>query len=205
MTVGTAGVSPVVPQLPWPRPPEARSCQSAVDTKPRSGAARNPTASPIAGATAHRQRDPLSQSLRACNSRRTFMAKDGARQQAAASRRAATPAGLVRSPARSRSRKARLRRRDRGFHQDGATLRPCPARTALPGAGAAWTLEDHNLRRSTEAGRNCCSHGARRRHARGRVNGGAKMSQAERPVGPVVDVQESREKVSFIYSALALT
>ena len=31
------------------------------------------------------------------------------------------------------------------------------------------------------------------------------MSQAERLVGPVVEVQESREKVSFIYSALALT
>ena len=30
------------------------------------------------------------------------------------------------------------------------------------------------------------------------------MSQAERPVGPVVEVQESREKVSF-YSASALT
>ena len=57
------------------------------------------------------------------------------------------PLGLVRCPARSRSRAPGLHRRNRDVDQDGPHVWPRAQGRALPRPGPARPLEDHDLRR----------------------------------------------------------
>lgn len=52
--------------------------------------------------------------------------------------------GLVWRATRSRSQKARVHLRDRGFHQSGAQGRTMPARTKAARRHSAWPLQDHH-------------------------------------------------------------
>ena len=65
---------------------------------------------------------------------RSRVKKDRPRRRAGPPRRAETARGLVRGPARPRSRHPRLRRRDRCQHQDGTQTRALRARRQ----GCAW-------------------------------------------------------------------
>ncbi len=65
--------------------------------------------------------------------------------------------GLVRWPARSRSRAACLHRRNMGLHQHGPSLRPLPARRTPPGRRTPRPLEDHDLRRRADHARHDCA------------------------------------------------
>ena len=72
--------------------------------------------------------------------------KERSRQGAGPPGRPDAPRGLVRGPARPRSRPARRHRRDVGLHQHGAPARPGPTRRAAPVRRPARPLENDDLR-----------------------------------------------------------
>src|SRR3954452_786117 len=81
--------------------------------------------------------------------------------RAGARRRRGTTPALAQAVPGPRPRAADLHRRDRGEHQDGAAVWPRPPRRAVCGCGAAWALEDLDLRRWPACRRRCRADAAR--------------------------------------------
>jgi len=84
---------------------------------------------------------------RALQRLRLTVKKSPPRRRAGSARRGGPTAGMARSNVWASAGTFRFHRRDLGDDEHDAAIRTSPARTALGGRGAAWTLEDDDLHR----------------------------------------------------------